>query len=374
MKDLLWVKTDKVGLRLSESKQVINKLHLEDDDMLAHMEIRPLRKDLKFEELWRDIPGDLAQLPNFIGGPKLFEEKVYKLFLQSNGGNGKVKITHRDSVLLKDLDEVNGGNTIYGSINFKSQIGFSEFIVWVDSKPEFAFIVEVFPTKLDYRSDYQKILADVQDILTSLAMEYLRSTYQWGSISSNKPGQLEWLLLLRNIIDELDKALRYVAKRPIRSLQRENVTQRAERIKKIDSSVRAAARCGHGKGDFITLKNNLQVKQQLTECRTRSTLDTMEHRWLANQLKAILRQLSSLYSKEAKLWNKDARNQTDRRKQILDEIKSLEFRIANLTKLEPILEAQGEVPYGFASLKLLSTPGYREAYKACLVLSLGFLL
>ncbi len=370
MEDLLLVKTDKISLRLSKSWQVNNTSYIEDNGELAHMELRPLRKDLKFVEIWRDVPGEVAKFPDFMGGPKLFEEKVYKLFLQSNG-NEKVKITHRDPVLLKDMDEVNGGKTVYGSINFKSQVGLSEFIVWVDAKPEFIFVVEVFPSKLDYRSDYEKILADVQDILTGLAMEYLRSTYQWGNISGNKPGQLEWLLLLRNIIDELDKAIRYIAKRPIRSLQRENVVQRAEKIKKIDSSVRSAVRCGYGKGDFITLRNNIQLKQQLTECRTRSTLDTMEHRWLANQLKAILRQLSSLYSKEFEIWNKDARHQTDRRKQALNEIKSLEYRIANLTKLEPIMEAKGEVPYGFVSLQLLGAPGYREAYKSCLVLSLG---
>jgi hypothetical protein len=50
---------------------------------------------------------------------------------------------------------------------------------------------------------------------------------------------------------------------------------------------------------------------------------------------------------------------------------ALENRIAILQKSEPIAGAEGSVPAGFTSLKLQTSPGYREAYRACLVLQLG---
>ncbi len=230
------------------------------------------------------------------------------------------------------------------------------------------FEVEVFPTKVDYETDYQDIMADVQSILTSLAYEYLRSTYQMGkSNPSARPSRLEWLVLIEHILKDLEKALNYIAQRPSRGLVRREQTARVERIRKIDSRVRSQVRRGQGHGGLVQL-NDLTVRERLSQA-PELTLDTMEHRWLRNQLEDVQRTLGYL----ATLFVSDD-ELSERRQRSLEVIKQLKFRMARLLSLEPITAADGDPPAGFASLQLVSAPGYREAYRLLLFLRMGLRL
>ena len=58
----------------------------------------------------------------------------------------------------------------------------------------------------------------------------------------------------------------------------------------------------------------------------------------------------------------------------MEVIKQLKFRMARLLSLEPIAAADGDPPAGFASLQLVSAPGYREAYRLLLFLRMGLRL
>ena len=92
-----------------------------------------------------------------------------------------MRLAHRDPVLLRDMSDEDDGRLALGYVNFGSQVGRSEFTLTVDGVPEVDFRVEVFPTKLDYASDYERLVAEVQEILTGLAVEYLRSTFRLGT-------------------------------------------------------------------------------------------------------------------------------------------------------------------------------------------------
>jgi len=148
-------------------------------------------------------------------GPRLFEQRDYLLAVRGQGGRG-VEIEHRDPNVMECFDVEEDGR-VAGLINFGSQVGTSTFRVLVDGKPELEFDVEVFPTKLDYKTDYQQMLAEVQETLYALAFEYLRATWQGAkAMPSATPTQIEWLVILRAVADELDRALRHIAARPVR--------------------------------------------------------------------------------------------------------------------------------------------------------------
>jgi predicted component of viral defense system (DUF524 family) len=331
------------------------------------LKIRKRRNDLAFGEgTWRsDVPKYAAGDPEETAGPRLFEQTDYKVFLRAKS-NMQVDLSHRDPLAYRDLIEEEDGSVIYGTVNFRSQVGRSVFAVRVDGNPEFDFEVEVFPTKLDYRSDYEQLLADVQDILTGLALEYLRSTFQLGFRSQvPQPTHLEWLTLLRHVLNDLERALQRIAQQPVRNLIRTPQATRAEKVRRVDSSIRSAIRRGTGTGGWIRLEEGLRAREFLREQRARQTLDTPEHRWLNTQLVRIRRRIGRLRQDEARY------RPTVRRVQILQELDGFEARIARLQWLEPLSSTQGDPPPGFASLQLLSAPGYRQAYQACLVLSLG---
>src|SRR5206468_8988189 len=138
--------------------------------------------------------------------------------------------------------------------------------------------------KLDYASDYERLLAEVQEVLTGLAVEYLRSTFRLGTGAwVPQPTHVEWLALLRHVGADLERALAQVAARPVRGLTREPALARAERVRRVDPSVRAAMRRAEGR-----------PRERVEERRARPTLDTPEHRWLARQVERAVRRLARL--------------------------------------------------------------------------------
>lgn len=370
MKRLFQLETDKVILRFSQGTGKPPRALDDERNILGTLLIHKRRSDLQWRKVYRDVPG-VPEDASVSVGPRLYEETNYKIYAKANG-DSRVSIHHRDPVILSDLDYIDGDNCVYGSINFKSQVGKSRFSLMVDGKPEFDFEVEVFPSKLSYKSDYEQMLAEVQSVMTSLAMEYLKATYQLGTSLSDKSAQnLEWITLLENILGDLEQALFYVSNHPIRGLQRENIYRRTEQVKKVDAQVRSAIRRNAGKGDIVELASGIRARQVIPGSRARQTLNTMEHRWLAQQINLIHRRLQDIYRKEMAIWQRDSRNQTKHRANVLTKIKSFQQRITVLRKLKPFALAEGYVPHNYVSMQLLGAPGYKEAYRACLILSLG---
>ena len=315
------------------------------------------------------VPSEAGNDVNVEIGPRLYEETPYNFLLQSTNKK-QVALKHRDPRISQGLHSSPDGSILHGAINFKSEIGRSRFSVYVDGKPEYDFEVEVFPSKLDYAADYKMLLADVQEILTSLVLEYLRSTFHLGFVTdSTNSSRLEWILLLRHVVDDLERGLRYIERHPHHGLTRERIATRIEKLRHADPTISKMVAQGKGQGPKSKTISGLVLHTKLPERRTRVTWDTAEHRWLASQLVGIRRALAEIHLAER---SSHGRQDTGPRQlRVLHEIESLENRIAKLQSLEPIAKAKGLAPAGFTSLTLQSRPGYREAYRACLVLRLG---
>ncbi len=168
------------------------------------------------------IPVALAADLHRFEGPHLFEQCNYDVYASTAKPGDKVGIIHHDPLITQNLHKRENSRIHQGIINFGSQIGSSEFSVFVNGKPEFDFLVEIFPSKLDYKADYDEMIAEVQDVLTGLAFEYLRSTFKLGVESHvPQPTQLEWLYLLKNVANKLEEAFQQINRHPIRGLLRE---------------------------------------------------------------------------------------------------------------------------------------------------------
>lgn len=332
----------------------------------GRLHVRGRTEGYQLRRIWRaEVPGELVSDPSVSVGPRLYEQTDYRVYVRSESGR-QVALVHRDPIICSSLAVEDDGRLTFGSINFRSDVGLSTFTVLVDGVAEFDFEVEVFPSKLDYKSDYEQLIAETQDFVSGLVFEYLRSTYRLSFPNLPKQSsRVEWLLLLKTVIRDLEQALNYVAHHPVRAVTRQVEHIRAEKIRRLDSVVRAAIRRGGGAGVASEVSDGLRIRQQLPARKAEQTLDTHEHRWLALQLNRVRERLLSLRVAEME------RERTDRRSSIIEELRLLEQRVLGLQKLEPITESNGMPPPGFASLQLLTAPGYREAYRACILLSLG---
>lgn len=371
MKHLFCIATNRFTLDWHRVRQTDHAVFAQSMPVMGRLRLVPHDSGLQWlDSMMRSgMPDAIAADAGDTNGPPLYEQTEYQIYLRGANEDDTVEIRHRDPVITRALNSQEHGRVVHGSVNFRGQIGQSLFSIYVNGNRTLDLEVEVFPTKIDYREDYRDIVADVQSILVNLAYEYLRSTYQMGKLSGDRPpSRLEWLVLIEQIIDELDTAMNHIAQRPTRGLVRRARTTRLERIRRVDSRVRAQVRRGQGKGSLVRLEG-ISVREQIVERPAELTLDTMEHRWLRNQLIDVQRrlgQIANIYDSETEL--------SSRRKQTADGITRLKSRVSRLLNMEPIKEADGDPPMGFASLQLVSAPGYREAYRLLMFLKMGLRL
>ncbi|PKL77062.1 MAG: hypothetical protein CVV27_07140 [Candidatus Melainabacteria bacterium HGW-Melainabacteria-1] len=330
---------------------------------IGHLKITPFQS----HEISVDWPGaeKTKPLQTALPGPPLYEQTSYRVSLKALGSQ-QIAIQHADPDIqarMVPLDPLTP-DVLVGELNFRSQVGYSNFEVWVDGQKDYAFEVEVYPSKLQYKEDFEQMLAEVQEILAGLAFEYLRSTYLGASTrQTEQQTPLEWVLLFQHILNDLEAALRQIAQSPIRSLHRQNTLLPLHQIRKVDGSLRQAIRTGRGTGPQQLLANGVRAREQHWAQQVHYTLDTPEHRWIAGQLQRIRQKLSQILLEE--------KARIGHRPDQIERLTSFERRLAQLQNLEPLMTAGlGQSP-GFTSLQLMGASGYREAYRAILALQLG---
>lgn len=300
---------------------------------------------------------------------RLFEQCDYHVHVMAKARDARVQLAHRDPVVLHGQHQIDGAQDVGVSINFGSQVGRTLFSVLVNGEPEFDLELEVSSTKLDYATDFEALLRDVQGMATGLVFAYLRSTYRIGvAFHSDRPSELEWILLLRHVAVDLGKALRFIAARPIRGLRRAVRNMPSGRVRRIDATMRRNIQRGRGRGPFTRTPRNPPLRSYLGEHRAEPMLDTVEHRWLAAQVQRCRHRVAGLLRAALEPTAAEPR---PRQRQIARELEQLETQLGELAALEPLAAATGLPPPGFASLQLLGAPGYREAYQHCLILGLG---
>lgn len=310
-------------------------------------------------------------------GPALFEWTSYELFAESR--MGKPIITeHRDPRLLSRLASPSGHpEMVSGAISFRGQVGMTRLDIRCDGVLRLRVELEVFPTKLDYASDYDAVLAEVNTASRALALEYLRATYRQGAEERiSRPTDLEFATLLRHHLDEIARAMAWVARHPDRRLVREPQLTRVERMRRPSRLTKNAIRQRRGSGPLVLVPGLGAVRARLPAMRAFETLDTPEHRWLRNAVLGITRRVTELIaSVELERANAAAQGRsTLRLRAEAAELAAVRAQLGRLLRTEPLADAVGAVPQGFSSLTLLRMPGYREAVKGLLALGNGLSL
>lgn len=324
------------------------------------------------ETHWTDLDGQIRKIAE--GGPRFYEETNYRIMIKSlNPGQIPILIT-RDPNLFKDIDTYSTELMCAGPFNFKGQIGYCNLEVRV-GKHILDITIEVFPVKLDYELDYALIVSEIATASRALALEYLRATYQSGSvIGDGESTNIEWIVILRNEIDILERAVRYINDHPYRALSRKTEFAALEKIRKNDSLVRKSILQNKGSGQKISVRNIGQVYRYIRASENRETLDTQENRWLKAKLRIIAAHLNDIYLNklnEIEVLRMKSGVAPKRSMAVIEEIVGFQSRIKNILELHFLIGIRYPPITGFSSLALLSGIGYCDAYGAVNVLCQG---
>jgi len=309
------------------------------------------------------------RLPGVRTGPGLCEDREYVLWIESEEGD--LELRHRDPRVVARLSKGRDGRLLHGTIAFRSSAGFSDFEVLVNGRHVLSLTVEVFPTKLDYRADFVAMLADIQAVSTSLAIDLLSATYLPALVSHRllRNSPQEWVSILEKVLDELVLAFRQIERLPIWTLDQEPSQIALHRIKRASPSLSMAiARRGLATG--ADNQRRFVEERRLEVRRPHPTLDGPEHRWLRQKLRLVMRRLTELVTTPRALpAYKNSRAQVVR-----EHLERLAQRVAPLLEIEPLEAAAGSISPSFASLPLMTKAGYREAYALLGILDRGLVL
>lgn len=305
-------------------------------------------------------------------GPRLFEDTPYRLRVKSNDGSVP-GLYGPDPTLFGQIEPYPEDSTLFGAINFRRQVGIAEFRV-VAGAHRITLRVSVYPTKIDYATDYEACIVALTNVARGLALEFMRATSRdVKAVEAKGPSDLEWVTLLRQRIVSLEQAMRYVNEHPHRVLVRTPDSVRAERIRRISPELTRSVARGRGSGPMIPLPGAANVRERLPTIVPKETLDTAEHRFLRLQLTSVRTRVAAIVAEHTtylQTLRKQERD-TKRAQAELQSLIDLESRVNAMVGFPVLAESTAPPPQGFASLTMLHRAGYGQAYTALLELRMA---
>lgn len=244
-----------------------------------------------------------------------------------------------------------------GSINFGNNLGKVDFEFHYKVKGEnrvYNFTFEVFPTKLDYRSDYKKLIEDIQLEYPNLILDYLKKTYSNYSQQLGASNDLIWWQIFGGLYNNFISSTNFILNKPHSRLVDNVKYINADKIKYFTSNLEEDV------FQFKTSENKLYKTSYKN-----LTTDTVENRFF----KHALFQTTTKYIHLKKYLEKN-----------YDKSISIEFK-KTLSEIEKSLNKAKNNPFfksidrfkGFKqeSLLIQRGTGYSTIYKNWIMLNSG---
>jgi len=180
---------------------------------------------------------ELETLKSAQAHPLIFENKDYFI-----GITFKKELNAQPPYLYSKLKDV--ADKFYyreelgflaGTINFGNDLGRSQLTLRYligGEKKEINFQFEVFPTKLDYRSDYNKIVADIEKDYPYLVLDFLKKTYTAFKTGNSPNTDLIWWQVFGGLYQDFIKSAKFILNKPHSRIFRQTEYIKADRIQK----------------------------------------------------------------------------------------------------------------------------------------------
>lgn len=177
-----------------------------------------------------------ASFYNIHTSPLFFEQTDYEVIVRSTDGKS-VSLWHENySVRDKISTVTDSDDLISGIVNFGNSAGFSDFEISYDGKKSLVIRIEVFPSKISYKEDYQDMLKDISNEISGAVLDFMRNTYQEFSIggTQNTVPAL-FFEIIKRIFDKLQNAANTIISSPHHKLYVEHPIVPAHKVKKTDN-------------------------------------------------------------------------------------------------------------------------------------------
>ena len=194
--ELLRVETDAFDLYIKGKPfhPTVEKLQLHRTSdfewITATIQVREATRNLlvKSKLIFSPVTRSLVQLEDGPAYPIFFENQSYE-FVLIRKQEKTISFFH-ENILLRQAVKPLGKDILSGILNFQNEVGLTEIGIHMNGKPALQIQIEVFPAKMDYRTDYQNILREVNEQVYNLAFDFLRKTHQLTGFTETKTQSL----------------------------------------------------------------------------------------------------------------------------------------------------------------------------------------
>lgn len=300
--------------------------------------------------------------------PLFFEQTEYAIYAEVNGDkNEKIEMWHinrhiREKVIYPSKRK----NVLSGSFNFGSDIGYSDFVFKIDGQEYFTLTIEVFPSKISYKKDYEDIRNDIINEIYALIFDALKKTYSGFKLTSERtPTRLEFYAIFQVVFSDFYRAIDRIIIQPHHQLRTEHEILPIQKAKRIDNQSlkwleKHPEHVKRLSDDRLAISKVNAVKKSVT-------YDTKENRFAKHIIEKTIWRVMDF--KRSYLEYTKERNDTTNRKADLEFVQGIEKQINTLrSRLENSFFWKVEYNNECVEMSLVFSmaPGYRELFRCYL--------
>ncbi|WP_031548880.1 DUF2357 domain-containing protein [Oribacterium sp. FC2011] len=290
--------------------------------------------------------------------PLFFEQSDYIVTARSINGT-PLHFEHADKYIREAITpDDEEPDRLSGVINFGNKVGYSNLVFFDDLGNRILIEIEVFPSKLSYKDDYESIRNDINDMVEAAAIDFINSTYSLGTISSTRNDvPAIFFTLISQLFKKYHKATKVIMQKPNHKLFKEHVVVPNHKLKQNDINT-----------VLWLSKHSEQIKRNDGKLLVNSALgvhkkvtyDTVENRLVKFMLSTTLKRLirfKRMYLSSFKEPEKSADYE------VLRSIEEMVAKINEQLKNPIFSEVSSIKNINTMSLVFQMAPGYRDLYR-----------
>ncbi len=241
--------------------------------------------------------------------PLFFENGRYEVIILPKTDEG-ISFYHEFPEFRDGISKVSRSNILTGTLHFRNEVGLTSFEIRGEGKRVLlTVILEVYPTKLDYKNDYKKLLDEVNEEIYNLAYHFIKRTYLYGSAKIYKePSLSEFYRLIDHHFDQYKQSIDRIERYSHQNLIKNYIEVRGSQLRRPDLKSLNYLRKNASK--FVEVPNGINIEgitvmpSKGIIAKKEHTADTYENRYVKwtmsrinTRLKELKRVLQAAYFK-----------------------------------------------------------------------------
>lgn len=291
--------------------------------------------------------------------PLFFEQTEYEFVIVSKCSKN-ISFYHEDPNIAGLVKKIKNTAILSGTVNFRNNIGYSDFVIRVDGRDYLTIKIEVYPSKISYRQDFEEIRDDVANEVYGLIFDYLNPTYfKFGISKEIQKNDFDFGIILDNLYKKIKMATDIIVAHPHHILQKEYDVVQANKVKRTDNR---CIKWISKHPEYVQMRGKQIFAERMMNVKKIVSYNTKENRLTKHILLNIIRKIGVF----KKLASGRGKNHP-----LYDRIVSIEKNIQFYLNTSFLANVEEEFDLNSMSLVFSAAPGYHELYRNNLLLTHG---